>query len=79
MVIIEILSSSGNYFVYLLPFISIHFEVAFIRPAHANVLVDSTNEQRIKASLVSMAIVNNDPFKDLHFVDASIHTKLSLK
>lgn len=79
MVIIEILSNSGTYFVYLLPFISIHFEVTFIRPIHAKVLVDSANEQFNKASLVSMVIVNNDPFKDLHFVDASIHPKRSLK
>ena len=79
MVPIEIMSYSGNYFINVLPFISIHCEVVFIRPVHANVLLDSINEQRNKASLVSMVIVSNDPFKDSHFVDASIHPTLSLK
>jgi hypothetical protein len=54
-------------------------EVVFIRPVHANVRLDSINEQRNKASLVSMVIVSNDPFKDSHIVDASIHPTLSLK
>lgn len=79
MVSIEIMSNSGNYFINVLPFISIHCEVVFIRPVHANVRLDSINEQRNKASLVSMVIVSNDPFKDPHIVDASIHPKLSLK